>query len=104
MLIVHRRGEGEKGSQSPRFDRYRRNKTRQTAFWGSCSSWGYRRRSGSLEDFGDFFFGDRAFFNYPPVGLRHIDRGRAGASGEAAVQHQIDAAVHHAEAFYATGA
>ena len=52
-----------------------------------------------LQAVGDFFFFDRAGFDQLPVGLGDVDRGGALAGAEAAVEDEVDAAVHHAEDF-----
>src|SRR5437016_1747074 len=54
-------------------------------------------RSFRLEALRDFLLFDRARFDQLPVRLRDVHRGRPAAGTHAAVQHQIDAPVHHAE-------
>src|SRR5688500_1668121 len=52
----------------------------------------------------DLLFSDHAFLDEAPPGLGDIDSGGAAAGAGSAVQHQVDAAVHHSEGFDATAA
>lgn len=60
--------------------------------------------SGFFEDFGDFAFFDGALFDDAPVGFGDVDGGGAGADAVAAVDDEIETAVHGAEDFDAGGA
>jgi uncharacterized protein (TIGR03435 family) len=50
-----------------------------------------------LQALGDFFFFHGARLDHPPVGLRDIDRGGAGAGAGSGIEHQVHAAVHRTE-------
>ena len=60
-----------------------------------------RSPSVCLEPFGDLSFGDGAFSDHAPVGLRDVDRCRARTAAQTAVEHQIDSSIHGCEQFYA---
>ena len=53
-----------------------------------------KKRLRALEALGDLFFGDRAFADYSPVRLGDIDGGVAEADARAAIENQVDAAIH----------
>src|ERR1051326_515122 len=54
-------------------------------------------RSFRLQTLGDFLFVDGSGFDQAPVRLGDVDRGGAAAGAGAAIEHQVYAAVHHAE-------
>ena len=50
-----------------------------------------------LQAFCDIPFGDCAFLDDTPIGLRDIDRRGAGAGTCSSIKNQIDPTIHHCE-------
>src|ERR1039457_3734277 len=65
----------------------------------SCVASGFQASRGSrgFEALGDFLLRNRAALDDAPIGLGDIDGGGALAGAAAAIEDQIDAAIHHAE-------
>src|SRR6266581_3948285 len=54
-------------------------------------------KSRGLKTLVDLLLTDRASLDHAPCGLGDIDRGGAWSRANAAIEHQVHAAIHHAE-------